>query len=138
MIAYVDSSVVLRFVLEQPEQLTELAHYPQLVTSTLTQSECLRTVDNLCIIGTIPEGDYPARRYSVFSKLHGVQQVSPSSSVLATTSGTFPAAIATLDAIHVATALQWRDRREPDLVFATHDKQQSKVARLLGFEVIGV
>lgn len=138
MIAYVDSSVVLRFVLEQPGQLTELAHYRRLVTSALTQSECLRAVDNLRIIGTIPEGDYPARRYSVFSKLRGVEQATPSPSVLATTSGAFPAAIATLDAIHVATALKWRDRREPGLVFATHDRQQSKVARLLGFEVIGV
>jgi hypothetical protein len=44
----------------------------------------------------------------------------------------------TFDAIHVATAIVWRERRAPDLVFATHDRQQARAARALGFEVLGV
>jgi hypothetical protein len=37
----------------------------------------------------------------------------------------------------VATALVYRERRAPDLVFATHDRRQARAAAALGFEVIG-
>ena len=46
--------------------------------------------------------------------------------------------VKTLDALHLASALLWRERRNPDLVFATHDPQQARAARALGFECIGV
>jgi hypothetical protein len=52
--------------------------------------------------------------------------------------GGFATQLGTLDALHVATALLWRDGRTPDLVFATHDRQQARAARALGFEVLGV
>lgn len=35
-------------------------------------------------------------------------------------------------------ALLWRERRGPDLIFATHDPQQARAARALGFECVGV
>jgi hypothetical protein len=44
-----------------------------------------------------------------------------------------PTVVKTLDAIHIASALAIRDRREVDLVFATHDTQQATAARALGF-----
>ena len=137
MIAYLDSSVLLRFVLDQPGQLAEFDNADHKVTSVLAQSECLRAVDNARARGELDDEQYDARRRAVFAKLRRVERVNVARSVLRRAEGMFPAAIVTLDAIHVATALQWRDRREPDLVFATHDRQQSKVARLLGFEVIG-
>ncbi len=46
--------------------------------------------------------------------------------------------LATLDALHLATAGAVRLRRSPaELVFATHDKQLGRVAEAMGFEVIG-
>jgi hypothetical protein len=59
--------------------------------------------------------------------------------VVARASGTFPHPIRALDAIHLATALLARDQLEvPNLVFATHDRQQAACATALGFDVIGV
>jgi predicted nucleic acid-binding protein len=138
VIAYVDSSVLLRFILEQPEPLTEIGGFDQLVTSTLSQSECLRAVDNARLRGEMDQEEHDARRQAVYAKLRGIERVYASLSVLGRAESSFPAPIATLDAIHVATALQWRDRGRPDLTFATHDRQQAKVARMLGFVVIGV
>src|SRR3989449_306639 len=46
--------------------------------------------------------------------------------------------VKTLDALHLASALLWRERRNPDLVFATHDPQQARAARTLGFDCVGV
>jgi hypothetical protein len=48
-----------------------------------------------------------------------------------------PTAVKTLDAIHLASALLLRERRTPALVFATHDPQQLRAARALGFEYLG-
>jgi predicted nucleic acid-binding protein len=138
VIAYVDSSVLLRFVLEQPEPLTEIARFDELVTSTLSQSECLRAVDNARLRGEMDQEEHDARRQAVYAKLKGIERVFASRSVLARAESSFPAPIATLDAIHVATALQWRDHGRPDLTFTTHDHQQGWVAKLLGFDVIGV
>ena len=50
----------------------------------------------------------------------------------------YPVALKTLDAVHLATALMWRDRRAPDLVFATHDRRLGRAAAALGFAVIGL
>ena len=44
----------------------------------------------------------------------------------------------TLDAIHLATALAWREARHPGLIVATHDPQLALAARACGFEVVGV
>jgi hypothetical protein len=45
VIAYVDSSVRLRVVLFQPDQLPEWPTTEQAVTSARTEVECLRTLD---------------------------------------------------------------------------------------------
>ena len=46
--------------------------------------------------------------------------------------------VRTPDAIHLASALLLRERRGVTLVFATHDPQQARGARALGFECAGV
>lgn len=47
-------------------------------------------------------------------------------------------AVKTLDAIHLASALLFQERRGEGLVFVTHDGQQATAARALGFDCLGV
>ena len=49
-----------------------------------------------------------------------------------------PTALRTLDAIHVASALMFRENKGCVVTFATHDLQQSLAARSFGFPVIGI
>ncbi len=49
-----------------------------------------------------------------------------------------PTPLGTLDAIHLATALLWRETRDPDLLVATHDRALALAARGSGFRVIGI
>ena len=58
--------------------------------------------------------------------------------VLEVASGAFAAPIRTLDAIHLASARILRERRYPELVFATHDRRLANAARGEGFTVAGV
>ncbi len=138
MIAYTDSSVFLRFVLAQPDRLTELDRYDGLVTSVLTEVECLRAVENLRLTRPMGHEDYFARRRAVYDRLGRAERVLVTAEILARAAGPLPAPLRSLDAIHLATALEWRGHREPALVFATHDTRLAAVAAALDFDVIGV
>jgi hypothetical protein len=78
------------------------------------------------------------RRLVLHGQLRRMERVSVSRSVLDRAAEPMPRPVKTLGAIHIATALRCREHRAPELVFATHDGQQGRVAAELGFEVIGI
>jgi predicted nucleic acid-binding protein len=137
VIAYVDSSVFLRFVLEQPDRLTELDGYDRLITSVLAEVECLRAVENLRLTRSMADDEYLARRRGVYDKLRRAERVFITPEILARAAGPLPGSLRTLDAIHLATGLEWRGHREPSPSFATHDARLAGVAAAFGFDVIG-
>ena len=57
--------------------------------------------------------------------------------VLTRASEPFPTPLGTSDALHLATALIWRDRTSKPLVMATHDNDLALAARSFGIEVVG-
>lgn len=138
MIAYVDASVTARFVLMQPDRLVDVAKFDGRVTSLLAEVECLRAVDRARLAGEFGDDEVVLRRQAVFGQLRRMQCVLPSRSILSRAGESFPVPLKALDAIHLATALQWRERRAPELIFATHDRQLGRAASALGFPVIGV
>ena len=57
--------------------------------------------------------------------------------VLTRASQPMATAVKTLDALHLASALLFSERRRQRLVFATHDRRQGLAARALGLQVVG-
>ena len=57
--------------------------------------------------------------------------------VLARAAQPLPTELGTLDAIHLATALLWREHARTDVVMATHDVALATAARAHGFTVVG-
>ena len=137
MIAYCDSSVLVRFILEQTDSLVELASFDELVTSVMTQVECLRAIENARLRGDLSDDELAGRRGAAYAKLRGIERIDASPSILGQAERSFGVVLKPLDAIHVATAIVWRERRAPDLIFATHDRQQARAAEALGFDVLG-
>jgi len=138
MIAYVDSSVLLRVVLGQPRRLKEWRRITRAVASALVEVECLRTLDRLRIVEGVADDQLAPRREAVYRLLESVEVVEPTRPILARASQPMPAALGTLDAIHLATALLWRERTAADLVLATHDSALGLAARASGVRVIGL
>lgn len=138
MIAYVDSSVLLRVVLGQPDKLTEWESIETGVASGLVEVECLRTLDRLRLRADLPDEELAARREAVYRLTEEMELVEPSGAVLSRASQPMPTPLGTLDAIHLATALLWRERGSPDLIMATHDAALGVAARACGFRVLGV
>jgi len=138
MIAYLDASVVLRLVLGEPHQLTEWKRVDGAVASALTEVECLRTLDRLSRQGVLSTDELAERRTAVYRLLEAVEVVDVGRPVLRRASEPFPTPLGTLDAIHLSTALAWRDARNAQLTMATHDKVLGTAARALGLQVVGV
>ena len=137
MIAYVDSSVVLRLALSQPATLARWQEVRRGVASALVEVECLRSIDRLRLAGLLQDAAIAERRQVVFRILATLEIVELDRAVLARASQPLPTSLGTLDAIHLATATLWRET-DPELVMATHDAAMATAARAVGMEVIGV
>src|SRR5688572_7301708 len=138
MIAYLDASVVLRVVLGEQGRLAEWKRIETAVASALTEVECLRTLDRLTRLGALSDDELAERRTTVYRLLEAVEVVDVSRPILRRASEPFPAPLGTLDAIHLSTAVTWRDIHNTDLTLATHDKALALAARSVGLQVIGV
>lgn len=137
MIAYLDSSALLRLVLREPGAIEELRSSDRLVSSELIVVECLRTIDRLRLQGALSAEEAASRRQFTKEWLEAIDLVLLQPPILARASEPFPTSLGTLDALHLATALVWRDRMRESLPVATHDKDLALAARSFGFEVLG-
>lgn len=138
MIAYLDTSALLRLVLREPGALEELRSCDALVASELIAVESLRTIDRLRLQGALSTEDAAARREATMEWLEAVDLVLLQRPILARASEPLPTALGTLDALHLSTALVWQDRMGQKLVMATHDRDLALAARSFGFDVRGV
>ena len=137
MIAYLDASVALRLVLGEPNRLAAWRRIESAVASALTEVECLRTLDRLSRLGSLSAEEAAERRTAVYRLLESVEVVDVGRPILRRASEPFSTPLGTLDAIHLSTAIAWRDARSADLTMATHDKALAMAARAVGLQVIG-
>lgn len=137
MIAYIDASVLLRLVLDQKGRLREWQEIDLGVASTLVEVECLRTVDRLRLGDALSDGKIAALRAAIYGLVEELDCVEIDRSVLARASQPLSTGLGTLDAIHLATALLWREASGEAIVMATHDKALGRAARAHGMAVVG-
>lgn len=137
MIAYIDTSVLLRIVLGETKPLREWRKIDRALSSELIRVEALRSIDRARVLLRLDDDEVAERRGSVLELLSGFTLARIDDSVLIRAADPFPTLIRTLDAIHLATADLAR-RTFKDLAFATHDQELGTAARALGFRVFGI
>jgi predicted nucleic acid-binding protein len=137
VIAYLDTSALLRIVLRETGALDDLRTYDGLVSSELIAVESARTIDRLRMQGVLTMEEAVERIAVANEWLEAVDLVLLRPAVLSRASEPMPMPLGTLDAIHLATALIWRDRlgRLPEML--THDATLAAAARAFGFDVRG-
>ncbi len=138
MIAYLDSSILLRVVVGQSNVLKEWGRVTQGIASALVEVESLRTLDRLRLARGMPDGMIAERREAVYRLLESMEIVEVTSPVLSRAAQPLPTVLGTLDAIHLATALLWKDQTGKELTMATHDVALAVAAKASGLRVIGV
>lgn len=137
MTHYLDSSVILRVVLGQPNALHEWSAVQAGVASAIVEVECLRTLDRLRVRAGLSEDELVGRREAVHRVLDSLDLIELTHAVLRRASQPLPTELGTLDAVHLASAMLWAESRDDDLVVATHDAALSRAARSVGFAVLG-
>jgi predicted nucleic acid-binding protein len=136
--AYVDASVLLRVALGQPNALREWRQIDRGVSSALIEPESLRTLDRLRLRTALPDREVALRRHLILALIGSLELIEVDSQVLTRAAQPMPTEIGTLDAIHLASALLWRDAEGIRPVFATHDGGLAVGAVAHGFAVVGV
>lgn len=138
MIAYVDASVLLRFALGQPDALPEWRQIERGVSSALIRTESLRTLDRLRLRANLADAEVAKRRATVLAVIASLEVVDIREAVLDRAAQPMPTEVGILDAIHLATALLWKEMKRVDLVMATHDEALALGAQAHGLPVVGV
>ena len=125
-------------VLGQRDALPQWRSIDRGVASALVEVECLRTLDRLRLAEGLKDDEIALRREAVYRLLEAMEVVELTGPVLSRATQPPPTALGTLDAIHLATALLWRERTETRLVMATHDAALGTAARASGLTVVGL
>jgi len=135
---YIDSSVILRLALGEASPLVLSGSLDDGVTSALLELECLRTLDRLRLAQPERALELSKIRASIYGIMRSLAMIEVTHAVLERASHPFPVPLGTLDAIHLASALLFREQEDVELAMATHDAQLALAAGALGFEVMGV
>jgi predicted nucleic acid-binding protein len=133
---YVDSSVVLRHILNDAPALG-LKSSPDMVgSSDLLIIECQRVLQRERMAGHLDDKQYSESVVLLEAILDRLSLIEMGPAVKRRAAGPFPTVIGTLDAIHLASALLWKET-EPGSEFAilTHDVQLGLCARAMGIRV---
>jgi predicted nucleic acid-binding protein len=137
MIAYVDSSVLLRVALGQSNALSEWKSIVRGVSSTLISIESLRTLDRMRIRASLSDVEVSSRRSTILSLIDSLELIDVDAIVLNRAAQPMPTELGTLDAIHLASALLWKQETSLDPIMATHDVALGLAAKAHGLNVVG-
>lgn len=136
MIFYIDSSVALRILRGQKDSWKDWGRWEKAYSSTLMRVECRRFIDRLRFEQRWNDVDI-AEAGSQLRRLERViTRVRLTAGVIERAAVPMPTIIKTLDAIHIASASIVRERLHPSIIFVTHDQQQARAARALGFDCV--
>lgn len=135
---YMDTSVVLRRLLGEPDGLKPWGGWDRVYTSVLTRVEFFRVIDRLRLESRINDAERVAlqERFSIFWQT--AYRVPLSDSILIRAAQPFPTVVGALDALHLTSALAVRASGVIEMSVLTHDKQLGRAAASVEFPVRGV
>jgi predicted nucleic acid-binding protein len=134
MIAFVDTSVVLRFVLEGDLTLHQAFAAPVTACSELLWIESMRVAQRLRLDGGLDDHTLAEAVSRIAACYSSFQVFLLDEEIKQTAAGPFPTVIGTLDALHLACARR-AARHYPGetLLVFSYDKQMNLCAQALGF-----
>lgn len=134
---YVDSSVLLRHILNADPVLETAGPSHVFGSSDLLIVECQRVLQRERMGGHLDDLQYAEAVGILDSIVERLFLIELGPAVKKRAAGSFPTVIGTLDAIHLASALLW-EQTDPEAEFGvlTSDKQLALCVRSVGLRVI--
>lgn len=137
MTSYVDTSVLLRQLFGEPQRLAEWSMIKAAYASRLILVEIGRVIDRCRLGGEIGDADVERLQVEARRLCRSIDILGIDDAILRRAAGPMPTVVGSLDAIHLATALELAEAGEPSLIFATHDDQLARACRASGLVVVG-
>ena len=131
MVAYLDSSVLLRHILLGEEPIRHALEFPRVVSSELIEIECRRVLHRYRLAGEISDETLTVARERLDEVLAGIDLLEMSRQIKQRAMDPFPVNVRTLDALHLATALMVVEDAD-GLALFSHDEGMNRCARSLG------
>ena len=134
MVAYLDSSVVLRYILQGDSAIRHALECETVLSSELLEIECKRVLQRCRLTGGLSDLTYLIAIKRLDALLAGVGLVSFSTPIKRRAMDAFPVVIKTLDALHLATAIVLSQRESADsILIFSYDEAMNRCAAVLGF-----
>jgi predicted nucleic acid-binding protein len=136
LVAFVDTSVVLRFVLEGDISLHHAFKVPVTACCELLWIEAMRVAQRLRMDGALTDQGLAEAVSRIAACYASLRVYLLDEEIKRAAAGPFPTVVGTLDALHLACALR-AARHYPGetLLVFSRDKQMNLCARALGFAV---
>ena len=135
MTVYLDTSVVLRALLETEDAVPGWGAWDRAYSSELMGVEARRAFDRLRLERALDDGGLADAHGALAAMERAIGLIRLTGAVLRRAGLPMPTSVKTLDAIHLASALLLAEQRSSGLVFGTCDRRQAMAARALGFDV---
>jgi len=137
VLCYLDSSVLLRVIFKERGALPEFRKISHAVSSDLLRVECLRTIDRIRLEKSLTEEEYLRRTALFFDFQRNIELIPVTREILTRASQPFPTSLGTLDAIHLASCVLYRERAGAGIAMCTHDMALSRASSALGLQTLG-
>ena len=138
MTVYADSSVLVRIVAGQARPISGWEAIVAPLASVLIEVEVPRAIARLRRAGDLTDTAAAAAAARGRAALRTFRLMELDPAVRLRAGGPFATPVRSLDAVHLACALLWREAHPgEELTLATHDERMAKAAQAHGLSVIG-
>jgi len=133
MVAYLDSSALLRYILLGDLGMRHAMGFPRMASSELLEIECRRAMSRCRLQNELDDAALVLAMERLDRALEMVDLVELDVGVKRRAMGSFPVIVKTLDALHLATALALAEAEGPGCVQVfSYDRAMNLCARALG------
>ncbi len=134
MTAYIDSSVVLRHILNGEDAIRHALACDRIVSSELLEIECRRVIHRCRMEGGLDDDGLVEAMRRLTAVLDGMSLLVLSSDVKNKAMEAFPVSVKTLDALHLASVTVLAHASKGDIISVfSHDTAMNRCAAALGF-----
>lgn len=139
MNVFLDTSVLLRWLLNSPKVYSGFQNWDSCYVSELLYIEVSRVLNRLRLEKEIDDIEYANLHKTFMDFYKTVYVIEINRTVKQKSAEPFPTVIGTLDAMHLASALILVEENDNlEITFLTHDSQLSTAAKAMGLSIAGV
>ncbi len=132
-ILFLDSSVLVEFLLRDKPFMLKGAHSEDLMCSKLAEIEVHRALDRRFIEGKLTLNSFSEKLKEARWIFSMIRIIPLESEIIERAKESFPTPVKTLDALHLSTVLWLKEKHNVEPIFCTLDRQESLAAKALGF-----